>query len=193
MSKVEDIGAKGVDALDLPEAAATALRNIHTEVADAYRESFFEMTETLKRQAAALNRIQTTLQILVERIAPELAQDNRVPIALSLAADTSDSDLARAVVVADPIGAGYMLSQSDLAKLLGLTSADVSILVRGFSLATHGELAVTVRSGEAYNMVNYHYRAVDRLRELIENPVGDLNKEMKQTLNRVRRKLKPGG
>lgn len=67
-----------------------------------------EVRETLRQQACALNRIQATLQILVEALMPQLADKldgQKIPVAMRIAGDGETPDVASAVLVADPIGA----------------------------------------------------------------------------------------
>lgn len=65
------------------------------------------------------------------------------------------ADLPSAVVVADPIAAGYALTQTNLAEALNLSIADVSELVRAFKLK-QDDCAVTVRKGQRSDTANYH-------------------------------------
>lgn len=199
MRKVVEAAAKPINDLGLSPPVAKVLRSIQAEVAEAYRERFIEMTETLRQQASTLARIQETLHILVQALQPQLAAslgDQKVPVAMRVASDGEIPDLASAVVVADPIGAGYMLSQTDLAKALGLphtgaSVTDVGILLKAFKLQDDDDCAVTVRPGTRNKIINYHPRAVDRLRELIAEPPPGLTAAQRSSLDRVRRRL-PG-
>jgi len=163
-SDVVDLAERGLDALGLPEAARRELAGIKAALDEQYRDRFLEMAEALNRQAAALERIQTTLSILVEHIAPNLG--GTAPVAFRVARDGEQSDLASTVVTADPIGAGFTLTQADIGRALGLSEADVSILLRAFKLRAEERLAVEVRSGKR-SLFNYHPRAVEALRQRV--------------------------
>ncbi len=199
-STIVEAATKPIDRLGFSPPVAKALRGIQAEVAEAYRERFIEMTETMRQQASTLARIQETLHILVQALQPQLAATlggQKVPVAMRIAAAGELPDLASAVIVADPIGAGYMLSQTDLAKALGLpptgtSVADVGVLLKAFKLREDGDCAVRVRSGSRSSIVNYHPRAIDRFRELLADPPAGLTGNDKSALERVRRKLAPG-
>jgi hypothetical protein len=150
------------------------------------------MAEAIARQASALDRIQTTLSILVAKIAPEL--NDQVPAAISVAPDGSRPDLASAIVVADPIGAGFTLSQQALATAIGISQADLSVLDRAWKLRDTEGCAVTVRKGPRRNAVNYHRRAVSRFLQLVESaPTSTLNAEQRSALRRVKTALAKRG
>lgn len=144
------------------------------------------MAEALNRQAAALERIQTTLSILVEHIAPSLG--GVAPVAFRVAGDGEDPDLASAVVTADPIGAGYTLTQADIGRALAVSEVDVSILLRAFKLRDDGRLAVEVRSGRR-SLFNYHPRAVEALRQRVLDPGATVPSRDRSSLKRARRAL----
>jgi hypothetical protein len=130
---VTSAAGKVIGELRLSRPVASALKDIQAEVADAYRDRFIEMMDVLRQQTSTLARIQETLHVLVQAVRPELA--GTVPAAMRVARDGEGADLASTLVVADPIGAGYTLSQVDLAKALGLPHAtDIWILVRAFKL-----------------------------------------------------------
>ena len=183
------IVAKTIKDLELSPDVALVLRDIEAQIAEAYRDRFLDMTEMLRQQMSMAARTQETLNILVEFLAPQLA--GSVPTAVKIATDGSQPDLASALVVADPIGAGYTLTQVDLSRALGVSSADISILVRGFDVNGKEECAVTVRQGAKHKIVNYHPRAVDVLRRFIESPPADvqLNNDAKAALKRARGRL----
>ena len=128
-----------------------------------------------------------TLQLLVEKIAPEIK--DRIPIPIRLAGDEERPDLTSAVVVADPIATGYTMSQADLADALRLPQADVSVLVRAFGLSDDGECAVVVRKGPKLKIANYHPRAIGRFLALMATPPSGLDANQKSALDRVRRRL----
>ena len=106
MVEVDDFGSKAIDELGLPPELSSALKGIQADLAEDYRASFLAMVETLNRQASALDRIQTTLNILVQHLAPQLVKSLPVPVALQQAKEGAEPDIATALVVADPIGAG---------------------------------------------------------------------------------------
>jgi hypothetical protein len=184
---VDNIAAHAVDRLELSPEAKQEIKGIQAELLEGYQESFVEMVNSIARQASALERLQNTLNLLIEHIAPELA--TRVPVALRVAGPEEVPDLASAVVLADPIAAGYTLTQTRIAEALGISSSDVSILVRAFAMNNDGECAVTVRKGQKVDVVNYHPRAIARFREHVANPPARLSKEQKHALERVRRLL----
>lgn len=181
------LAAFAIDRLDLGEPAKNALRAILAELATQYQQSFVKMLETQRMQASALERLQTTLQLLVERIAPEIK--DRIPIAIRIADSNDQADIASTVIVADPIATGYTMTQANIADALGVSAADVSILVRAFKLVEEGECAVTVRKGPTSSIVNFHPRALARFRELVAAPPKNLTADQKKSLERVRRRL----
>ncbi len=186
MGDLKELSAKPLGDLKLSPPVASALKSIQADLADAYREGFLQMMETLQQTVSALNRIQTTLNILVEHLNPTLK--DKVPMGIQMAGDGEKPDLATALVVADPIGTGYVLSQADMAKALRISQPDVSILVRAFQLSSDGQCAVVVRQG-ARQIVNYHLRAVDRFKELVATPPKGLDPSQKRAVERVKRKL----
>jgi hypothetical protein len=190
MADVRDLSSRSIDQLGLSPGVAQALRDVQGEIAEAYRENFIVMVQTLQQQTAALERIQSTLQILVQHLAPELS--GRVPAAFSVAAADERPDLAKALVVADPISAGFTLSQAGLAEALGLKPTDVSILVKAFGLANDSKCAVVVRKGKTREIVNYHPQAIQRFRNLVKKPPGALSDNARSALRRVRAQLRSG-
>jgi hypothetical protein len=189
MAKPAEASAKAVSDLGLSAPVQAVLSDIQKDLAGAYRDRFIEMAEALRRQASALDRIQTTLAVLVKHIAPKL--EGEIPVALRIAPEGESPDLASTIVVADPIGAGYTLSQSDLAKALDVSQADVSILVRGFKIVEDGDCAVVVRRGHHHRIVNFHPRSVARFVQLVLQPPEGLDRDQRSALTRVRKKLKP--
>jgi hypothetical protein len=187
-----DIAIKAIDTLAVSDEVKSALKDIQAEVADAYREGFVEMVQAIRQQASALERIHSTLAVLVKHLAPQL--EGQLPPAIRIAKDGEAADLASAVVVADPIGAGYTLSQGNVAKALGISTPDASVLLRAFKLPEDGRCAVVVRQGSDKSklFVNYHPRVLDRFRELAENPPAGLSGSQKSALARVRKKLGGG-
>jgi hypothetical protein len=183
------LAASAIERLDLGEEAKQALHAILAELAGQYQQSFVLMLETQRKQASALERLQTTLQLLVEKIAPELKE--RIPVPIRLAEDGEHADLASALVVTDPIAAGYVMSQAQLAQALALSQADVSVLVRAFKLDGEEDCAVVLRKGaNGSRFVNYHPRAIERFRELVERPPTGLDTNQKSALARVRKRTK---
>lgn len=187
MAKVTDLSAGSIKHLGLSPQVQAVLTDIQAELAAAYRDSFVEMVQAMQQQTSALERIQTTLRILIEHIEPKLA--GQIPEALRIVGDGERPDLASTVVVADPIAKGYALSQSSLAKALGISSTDVSILCKSFKLSEDGKCAVVVRKGSKQQIVNYHPRAIDRFRELVKSPPHDLDASGKTALVRVRKRM----
>jgi hypothetical protein len=181
------LAAQAIERLDLGEPAKQALRTILAELAAQYQQSFVKMLETQRMQASALERLQTTLQLLVEKIAPEIK--DRIPVAIRIADADDQPDIASTVVIADPIATGYTMTQANLAEALGISAADVSILVRAFKLTEDGDCAVTVRKGPRSSIVNFHPRALGRFRELVAAPPDRLTSDEKKSLDRVRRRL----
>lgn len=179
--------------LNLDPKVEDALRDVEDELRAQYSDAFLALTSAINEQASALNRIQATLELLVRAIQPTLAsQLPGLPPAIRVAADGEAPDLASAIVVADPVGAGYVLSQQALAETLGVSQPDVSILVKPFKLADDGECAIVVRKGKQRDMVNYHRRAIARFRELVASPPSGMSKAELAALDRVRRKLLRG-
>jgi hypothetical protein len=183
---VVDLAERDLDALGLPEAARRELAGIKAALDEQYRDRFLEMAEALNRQAAALERIQTTLSILVEHIAPNLS--GTAPVAFRVSRDGEDSDLASTVVTADPIGAGFTLTQADIGRALGLSEADVSILLRALKLRDDERLAVEVRSGKR-SLFNYHPRVVEALRQRVVDSDTVVPAKDQGCLQRARRVL----
>jgi len=185
---LDDISSKLLEQLDVSPEIKDVLRQIQTEVADAYREGFMQMTKVIEQQASTLNRIQNTLAILVEKLVPTMA--SHVPPVMRI--DGDSPDLAGALVVADPIGAGFTLSLSALSKAVGIGDADASVLIKGFRLKEEPDCAVVVRSGgssSSKELVNYHPRAVARFRDLLFQPPSDLTQDQRSALKRARKKL----
>lgn len=184
------LAATAIERLNVGEEAKQALRAILTELAAQYQQSFVLMLETQRKQASALDRLQTTLQLLIDKIAPEIK--DRIPVPIRLANDGERADLTSAVVLADPMAAGFTMSQAQLAKALGLPQADVSILVRAFKLNEDENCAVVVRRGTGAEISNYHARAIDRFREIVAAPPASLDANQRSALERVRKRLGGG-
>ncbi len=178
-----------IEDLDAPPQVKSALKTIQAEISDAYRENFFAMTEAINKQASVLARIHNTLNQLVGAIAPQLKPG--LPVAIGVAPAGENPDVATMLVAADPIGAGYTLSQADLAAVLGLPQADVKVLIRAFGLDQDSKCAVVVRkAGKSTRpWLNYNQYAVQRFRELVANPPKSLAPNGTSALRRVRARL----
>ena len=113
--KVTEFGAASINRSQLSEPVKEVLHAIQNEVSGAYRESFILMKDGLTRQASRLDRIQQTLSILVGALQPQL-QDRGAPAAFRIAGPDEAPDVAAAIMVADPIGSGYTLRESSIAK-----------------------------------------------------------------------------
>ncbi|CAN5216107.1 hypothetical protein BH09MYX1_BH09MYX1_09360 [soil metagenome] len=180
------IASKAVGGLPVSPTVAAILSRIQEEVSASYRDRFIEMLEIMRQQASQLERIQHTLAILVKTIEPKL--DGQVPTVLRIAAEGERADLATAVVVADPIGAGYTMSQADVATALGLSGSRVSVLIRAFKLDV-SDCAVTVRRGTRRTIVNYHPRVLDAFRRLVMKPPEGLRKDVQSAIAKTRAQL----
>lgn len=185
--EVVSLASGAIAGLGLKPEINAALQSIHAELTAGYQKHFIKMVEAITRQASALERLQITLNLLVERLDPDIK--NLIPAVLRVAQDHETPDITSRVVVADPIATGYTMTQADLASALGLTQPDVSVFVRAFGLVEDGECAVVVRKGKLPT-VNYHPRAVDRFRELVTSPPATLTDKQKEILSRVRRRLR---
>ncbi len=171
----------------IPPEVREEIEGIRRDLDAQYREHFITMTEAISRQASALDRIQHTLQLLLEHSAPELK--GRIP-GLTVAPEGSVPDLATvpATIGADPIGAGYSLSQQGIADALNCSSSDISVLLKGHPLKTKSEFAVVVRRGKTQEVVNYHRRAVDELLRVILRPPSSASKDMLRAIERIQRR-----
>jgi len=180
------LAASAIEKLDLDDDVKSVLRAILGELAGQYQQAFIAMLETQRMQASALERLQTTLHLLIERIAPEIS--DRIPVPIRMATD-DDPHAGTALVVADPIATGYTMSQADLAKALQLPQPDVSVLVRAFKLSDDEACAVVVRRGPKLSIVNFHPRALERFRVRVSEPPNGLDANQQSALDRVRRRL----
>lgn len=184
-----NLATYAIDRLGLDPEIKNVLVAIQADITAAYQKNFIEMVETIRRQASTLERLQTTLNLLVEALAPQIK--DRIPVALRVAKDDETPDITSPVVVADPIATGYTMTQADLASALGLSQPDVSVFVRAFQLTEEEECAVVVRKGTKQPTVNYHPRAIDRFRALVASPPAELSEEQRKILARVTRRLGP--
>lgn len=137
-----ELTAAAIAKLDIPEDAKRTLVEITAANADAWRATVLGLSQDVHRLVSMMERMQTTLTVLVEAIKPELKE--KLPAAFSLAPDASSADVASALVVADPIAAGFTLSQKDIAERLAMTQPDVSVLVRAFGIDADPTCAVVV-------------------------------------------------
>lgn len=181
-----DLPSRAIERLNLSPEVRQALIEIQAEVTAAYRKTLVNVTDALAKQASALDRLQATLQLMIENFAPEIRE--KAPLALRLAQADETADFTAAVVMTDPMAAGYTLTQAKLSEMLQLPQADVSVLARAFKLADDGQCAVVVRSGST-RMVNYHPRAIDKFRELVTTPPPQLTADQKSALARVKKRL----
>ena len=145
-----------------------------------------ELTDAINRQAASLQRIQETLHILVKHTLPSAAAT--APVAFRTAGSDEPVDLATVTVV-DPIGAGYTLSQRDLAEVLGIDASTVSTLVRAFKIPEDPECAMTIRRGKSKAVVIYRMQAADRIRALLKKPPAGLAKDAQSAVKRAGKRL----
>jgi hypothetical protein len=191
--KPVDISSKGIDHLAVAPEVKEVLRDLQSEVAEAYRQGFVAMVQAIRQQASVLDRIQTTLAILVKHLAPKL--EGQIPVAMRVAGDGENADVATALVVADPIGAGFTMSGADIAKALGINPADASVLLRAFALNKDSDCSVVVRPGDdrRRSVVNYHPRTLDRFRALAASPPSGLDASQRSALRRARARMSREG
>ena len=188
MSKVSRLADRSFDNLGLDEETREAVRELQLEWDRLNAERVAEMAQAINRQAAAIERIQNTLSVLVDLLKPTILanQEGKFPVAFNTLSDGQPPDLATAQLVADPIALGFTLSQADLARALKLTAATTSVLVRVLGLDQLEECAVVVRQGKKTKIVNYSRLAVDKLRYLILHADHDsLSQEAKAALGRA--------
>lgn len=179
---------KAIDNLDVPEPIKTTLRLLQAQLTLAYQRNFVSLSTTIERQASALDRLQTTLQLLIEKIAPELK--DRIPVPIRVVEDLANADVAAPLIQADPMGAGYTLTQTRLADALGLPPPVVSVLVRCLKLNHDEKCAVAVRRGREADTFSYHPRAIARFKQLVEAPPpSKLSQAEASALKRARRML----
>lgn len=186
-AKLVAMESRDLEDLELPSEVTQSLRRIKALVDAEYRQRFIEMAEALNRQAAALERVQTTLQILVQQLVPAIK--DTVPAAFRVASESEEPDLATALVVADPIALGYTLRQLDVANALGISAPDASRLLRALKLNKDPDCAIEVRRGAGAALVNYHPRVIERIGELLRaGPVEGgqgINRICKQVADRL--------
>ncbi|MCB9554382.1 MAG: hypothetical protein H6705_21330 [Myxococcales bacterium] len=188
MATRPDLAHASLDQLDLSPETRAALRDIKAELDAAYREQITEMASALNRQAKALDRIQTTLHLIVRHLEPTLAA--AIPPVLRVAESDEAPDLASAVVIADPVAAGFTLSQANVADALGLSAPDVSVLIRHFKLHQDPAFAVTVRRGRDKSIVNYRPAVIEAFRERVQaTSPATVPENLKSRLTRVAARL----
>jgi hypothetical protein len=151
------------------------------------------MVQAIRQQASVLERIQTTLTILVKHLAPKL--EGQLPAAVRVAGHGESPDLATALIIADPVGAGFTMSQAEIAKALGISQADASVLLRAFGLNKDEQCSVVVRPGDNQKraVVNYHPRTIDRFREMVASPPTTLDANQKAAVRRMRARFGGAG
>lgn len=172
--------------LKVSPEAKEILSLIAAESNAAYRENFDQMVSALRDLAEGQKRLQVTLGILIKAIEPKLA--GGIPAAVSIALPDQTPDIASAVVLADPQAAGFTLTQAELAKRLGLSGPDVSILVRAFRLDQDRFFAIRLPRGKGH-VVWYRPEAEAKFRELVKVPPEPLSNVAQNTLTRVRKRL----
>jgi hypothetical protein len=188
---IDNLGAHAIDRLGLSPEVREELKEIQAELLAGYQESFVTMVNAIERQASAIERLQYTLNLLIENTKPDLVA--RIPLSVRVVDPGEDADVSARVVLADPIAAGYTLTQARIAEALKVSASDVSILVRAFDLARDDECAVTVRKGTKTDVVNYHARAIDRFVEHVRNPPENLSAVQQHALDKVRAELIASG
>lgn len=184
-----DLESLDFAALDLQPEAVSALRSIRSLIDARYREAFLELTQVLHRQASAIDRMQRTLDLLLDQVRPELKA--RTPPLFSVSPAADAPDVARAVVIPDPIGAGYTLTQADVAQALGISSPEASVLLRAFGLRDDHECAVCVREGKKNPIYGYHERVIQAFMQCLAHPPVGFPQKHKKLLARVRDRLIP--
>lgn len=187
-AKPTELTGQSAKQLDLSPEVQSALADIQAELADAYRESFTEMVRAIQEQASALNRIQNTLSLLLQHFPPTVAA--QAPPVLRVSDSQEHADLASAVVVADPIGHGFTMSLTSLAKAIGVSASDLGVVVKALKLNTQTDFAVVCRTGKHNAITNYHPKAVDAFRKIIqETALSALSGNERSALQRLKGKL----
>lgn len=184
------LASHAIDRLDLPDDIKATLRALQAEISLAYQRSHIEMVQTMKLQASAIQRMQATLEMLVSKLDPDASL--KIPTPIRIVEDRNDADLSTPLVLADPMAAGYVMTQADLARTLRLSQPTVSVLVRAFRLRDESGCAVIVRRGNnaATETTNYHPRAVEKFMQYVNDPPGwELKTEEKSALRKARRDL----
>ncbi len=178
---------KGLKASD---ESKEILAQIAAEVNAAYRENFESMLHSLQDIAEGQKRLLSTLGVLISAIEPKLGVN--LAAAVSIAMPGERPDIASTIVLADPLAAGYALTQGELASQVGLSQADVSILARAFRLDADIAYAIKIPQGKR-TIVMYRAIAGPRLRELIAAPPELLSPKVEAVVRRSRAKLPKSG
>lgn len=187
--KVVFLSSKALKDLNLPDEVEDVVMRIQSRLVSAYNDSIAEMMGAVKQQAAALERIQETLHLLISASHPTL--QGQLPPILRVARDNEGADLTSAVLVADPIAMGFTMTQEELADALTLSSPTVSILARAFKLEDDETSAVTVRKGKR-PLYLYHPRAAEKFRSLLARNHPSFSTRQQNELRRAREKLRMG-
>lgn len=190
--KVADLASAAGRDLPVSPKTAAVLNSIRAELAEQYRDSFNEMLRVIERQAAAIDRLQNLMEAFIEASDPQiLARFNAPP--MRVAEDGENPDVTTAVVVPDPVGAGFKLTQAGLARALGLAQPTVSVLTRALGLRDDATCAVVVRHSGGQPIVNYHPRAVERFIELLRSPPDTLTDSERRARVRALRDVERRG
>jgi len=170
----------------MPVEVAAHILAIQQRLDESYRRQASATAEALQRQGAAIERLAILVQAVLERLPPP-AEGAPLPV-LTVAPEGAEPDLATLPdnVAADPIAAGYRLSQTDVARILRCPQGAISVLVRELGLHDDLRFAVQVRAGKR-PIVNYHMRVIDRLLELIDGDDQAISAEAARELRRIRR------
>ncbi len=185
-----DVATAAFRKAGLSPEVSELLREMQRDLEATWADRFLEVASAVHQQAAVLERMQRTMEVLVLAVKPELS--GKLPVAIRLAGADERPDLASAMVVADPIGAGYTLSQADIARALGISQPDASVLIRHMKLDRDPAVAVVVRWGAGRrDVINYRPVAMDRLRAWILETHVDLPLNVSRAIERARRTIDP--
>lgn len=172
--------------LKVSDEAKEILAALAVEVNAAYRENFERMLQSLQDISEGQKRLLSTLAVLIKAIEPKLEKDLSAAVAIAMPGERPD--IATTLVLADPSAAGYTLTQGELAKNVGLTQAEVSILTRAFGLDEDSAYAVKIPQGKK-NVVKFRATAAARLVELISAPPMPLSDRAASAVKTSRTKL----
>ena len=189
MARVHNLFEHDLKGLGLSEESRDILISLRAAMNQEYQERFLEMSQALNRQAAALERIQGSLAIVIE--AMDLDVSKKLPVAFGTVTTAEESDVATVKVAADPIGMGFTLCGEDIARALRIDGGAVSALIQGLKLRDDPALAIAIRQGTGSQNTLYSYReaVVDRLRECIHSPPEKLSQNARAAMARARRKM----
>ncbi len=189
-AKPTELTGQTAKQLNLSPEVQSALAEIQAELADAYREDFTNLVRAVQEQASALNRIQNTLSLLLQHLPATLAA--QAPPVLRVSDSQEHADLASAVVIADPIGQGFTMSLTSLAKAMGVSPSDLGVVVKALKLGSQADYAVVCRTGKHNAITNYHPKAVEAFRKIIQDtPPSSLSGNDRSALQRLKGKLGP--